>query len=43
VGREDVLPNLVYWNKASKGGHFAAFEQPRTFAEEVRSFGRLLR
>jgi hypothetical protein len=40
---EKTFSNLVYWNKASKGGHFAAFEQPRTFAEEVRSFGRLFR
>ena len=27
--------NLIYWNKASKGGHFAAFEQPLIFVEEV--------
>jgi hypothetical protein len=40
---EEAFSNLVYWNKASKGGHFAAFEQPRISAEEVRRFGRLFR
>ena len=28
---------LVYWNEVGKGGHFAAFEQPELFAQEVRS------
>ena len=28
--------SLVYWNELDKGGHFAAFEQPETFVEEVR-------
>ncbi|MFJ4467148.1 epoxide hydrolase family protein [Streptomyces sp. NPDC089424] len=40
---EKAYSRLVYWNKASKGGHFAAFEQPAIFAEEVRRFGRLFR
>ncbi|MDX3098393.1 epoxide hydrolase [Streptomyces sp. ME01-24h] len=40
---EKAFSDLVYWNKASKGGHFAAFEQPKIFAEEVRAFGRLFR
>ncbi|MDX2814564.1 epoxide hydrolase [Streptomyces sp. PA03-5A] len=40
---EKAFPNLVYWNRASRGGHFAAFEQPKIFAEEVRRFGRLFR
>ncbi|MFD7409321.1 epoxide hydrolase family protein [Streptomyces sp. NPDC059866] len=40
---EKAFSNLVYWNKASAGGHFAAFEQPKIFAEEVRRFGRLFR
>jgi epoxide hydrolase len=35
--------NLVYFNTAERGGHFAAFEQPALFTEEVRRFGRLLR
>lgn len=34
---------LVYYNKPPRGGHFAAFEQPALFAEEVRRFGRLIR
>lgn len=28
---------LVYWNELEKGGHFAAFEQPETFVNEIRS------
>jgi pimeloyl-ACP methyl ester carboxylesterase len=28
-------PNLFYWNEVDKGGHFAAFEQPAIFAEEM--------
>jgi len=34
--------NLLYWNELSKGGHFAAFEQPELFVNEVRGcFGKL--
>ncbi|MFH8443333.1 epoxide hydrolase family protein [Streptomyces sp. NPDC018026] len=40
---ERAFSKLVYWNQASKGGHFAAFEQPVIFAEEMRKFGRLFR
>ncbi len=29
--------NIVYWNELEKGGHFAAFEQPEVFVNEVRS------
>ena len=29
--------NIVYWNVAEKGGHFAAWEQPEIFAREVRA------
>lgn len=28
---------LIYWNELDKGGHFAAFEQPAVFVEEVRA------
>jgi len=35
--------NLIYWNTLDKGGHFAAFEQPETFVNEVRSCFRLVR
>ena len=34
---EDSYPNLVYFNKADKGGHFAAWEEPELFAAEVRA------
>ncbi len=36
-------PDLRYWNEPSRGGHFAAFEQPAQFTQEVRSFFRLVR
>jgi pimeloyl-ACP methyl ester carboxylesterase len=35
--------SIRYWNEPAKGGHFAAFEQPGLFADEVRSFFRLVR
>ncbi|TCL05014.1 epoxide hydrolase family protein [Sodalis ligni] len=38
-----TYPNLVYWNKTSRGGHFAAFEQPVLFADEVRKAFRSIR
>ena len=34
---EEVYPNLIYWNEAEKGGHFAAWEEPQLFAEEMRA------
>ena len=34
---ERVYPNLVYWNKPDRGGHFAAFEQPELFTDELRN------
>lgn len=34
---------LIYFNKVDRGGHFAAFEQPEIFTEELRRFARLLR
>src|ERR1700741_2288997 len=33
---EAAWPNLFYWNALDKGGHFAAFEQPALFTEEMR-------
>ena len=30
-------PNIIYWNELSKGGHFAAFEQPEQFVSELRN------
>ncbi len=34
---EKRFDKLVYWNDLDKGGHFAAFEQPATFINEVRA------
>jgi pimeloyl-ACP methyl ester carboxylesterase len=35
--------NIVYWNELDRGGHFAAFEQPELFVEELRRCFRLMR
>ncbi len=40
---EQTYSNLIYWNEAKQGGHFAAFEQPAIFVEEMRSAFRKLR
>jgi len=40
---EQAYPNLIHYNKLSKGGHFAAWEQPQLFCEEVRVGFRSLR
>ena len=40
---ERRYPKLVYWNEIPKGGHFAAFEQPALFVDEVRSGFRAMR
>jgi pimeloyl-ACP methyl ester carboxylesterase len=34
--------NLVYFNEADKGDHFAAWEQPELFAQEIRAAFRSL-
>ncbi|HET7013499.1 MAG TPA: epoxide hydrolase [Streptosporangiaceae bacterium] len=34
---EHVYPTLSYFNEASKGGHFAAWEEPEVFADELRA------
>jgi pimeloyl-ACP methyl ester carboxylesterase len=35
-------PNVVYFNEVDKGGHFAAWEEPQLFSEEMRkAFGSL--
>jgi pimeloyl-ACP methyl ester carboxylesterase len=39
----DQLQNLIYYNQVDKGGHFAAWEQPQLFTEEVRAAFRTLR
>lgn len=40
---ERAYPKLIYYNKLAKGGHFAAWEQPQLFSEEVRAGFRPLR
>jgi pimeloyl-ACP methyl ester carboxylesterase len=40
---EQAFGNLIYWNEVDKGGHFAAWEQPELFSEEVRAAFRSLR
>jgi pimeloyl-ACP methyl ester carboxylesterase len=40
---EKCYPNVIYFNKADKGGHFAAWEEPELFSEEVRATFRSLR
>ena len=34
---EHAYPALIYFNKVSKGGHFAAWEQPALFTQEMRA------
>jgi pimeloyl-ACP methyl ester carboxylesterase len=40
---ERAYPNLIYYNQVDKGGHFAAWEQPQLFTEELRAAFRSLR
>jgi pimeloyl-ACP methyl ester carboxylesterase len=40
---ERVYPNLIYWNELDRGGHFAAFEEPALFTQELRACFRSLR
>jgi len=40
---ERAFPKLIHYNKLDKGGHFAAWEQPKLFSEEVRAGFRSLR
>jgi pimeloyl-ACP methyl ester carboxylesterase len=35
--------NLIYYNRLDRGGHFAAWEQPQLFSEEMRASFRSLR
>lgn len=34
---EERYPTLIHFNQVSKGGHFAAWEQPELFVDEVRA------
>ncbi len=40
---EQAYPNLIYFNEVDRGGHFAAWEQPELFSEEIRAAFRSLR
>jgi pimeloyl-ACP methyl ester carboxylesterase len=38
-----AYPNLIHFNRLDRGGHFAAWEQPELFAQEMRAAFRSLR
>ena len=38
-----AFPNLIYFREAERGGHFAAWEEPRLFAQELRAAFKSLR
>ncbi|MGS2616443.1 epoxide hydrolase family protein [Micromonospora sp. LZ34] len=40
---ERAYPNLIHYNRLDKGGHFAAWEQPKLLSEELRTAFRSLR
>jgi pimeloyl-ACP methyl ester carboxylesterase len=40
---EQTYPNLTYFNEVDKGGHFAAWEEPQLFSQEIRAAFRTLR
>jgi pimeloyl-ACP methyl ester carboxylesterase len=40
---EKAYPKLIHYNRLPKGGHFAAWEQPQAFTEELRASFRTLR
>jgi pimeloyl-ACP methyl ester carboxylesterase len=40
---ERAYPGLIHYNRVERGGHFAAWEQPQLFSEEVRAGFRSLR
>jgi pimeloyl-ACP methyl ester carboxylesterase len=40
---EKLYPHVIYFHEADRGGHFAAWEQPQVFSEELRAAFRTLR
>jgi pimeloyl-ACP methyl ester carboxylesterase len=40
---EKAFPQMIYYNRHPKGGHFAAWEQPEAFTEDLRRGFRSLR
>ena len=39
---EEVLTNIVHWAEMPAGGHFAAFEQPELFVDDLQAFAAKL-
>jgi len=40
---EIMYPGLAYFSEVERGGHFAAWEEPKLFSDEVRAAFRSLR
>jgi len=40
---EKAYPNLIYYHQVDRGNHFAAWQEPQLFSEEVRAGLRPLR
>ena len=40
---EKAYPKLIHYNRLPKGGHFAAWEQPELFVDQVRRAFRTMR
>jgi pimeloyl-ACP methyl ester carboxylesterase len=40
---EQAYPNLIYFNEVDRGGHFAAWEQPQLFSQELQAAFKSLR
>jgi pimeloyl-ACP methyl ester carboxylesterase len=40
---EKLYPHVIYFHEADRGGHFAAWEEPQLFSEEIRAGFRSLR
>ena len=40
---ERAYPHLIYYNEVDRGGHFAAWQEPQLFSEELRAAFRSLR
>ena len=40
---EKAYPKLIHYNRLPKGGHFAAWEQPELFVQEMRAAFKSLR
>ena len=40
---ERTYPTLTYFHEVDRGGHFAAWEEPELFSQEIRAAFRFLR